>query len=114
MTVPSQERNVGLEAVVATFADDILGVELSPGLVRVALGEIRSDHRAQPVVRNSIPVVHLVLPNETARHLAEVLAVAVQEMNTITQAGMRIAFVSPTVSPTVSPKLPQRREHANS
>ena len=110
MTAPSEERNIGLETVVATFADDILGVELSPGLVRVALGEIRSDHRAQPVVRNSIPVVHLVMPNETARRLAEVLAVAVQEMNTVTQAGMRIAFVSPTVSP----KLPQQPEHANS
>jgi hypothetical protein len=35
-------------------------------------------------------------------------------MNTVTQAGMRIAFVSPTVSPAVSPKLPQQREHANS
>jgi hypothetical protein len=102
----SQEKNVGVETVVATFADDILGVELSPGLVRVALGEIRSDHRGESVVRNSIPVAHLVMPNETARRLAEVLAAAIQEMNTVTQAGMRIAFVSPTI--------PQRREHTNS
>jgi hypothetical protein len=102
----SQERNVGLETVVATFADDVLGVELSPGLVRIALGEIRSDHRGQPVVRSSIPVAHLVIPNETARRLAEVLAAAIQEMNTVTQAGMRMAFGSPT--------LPPRREHTNS
>jgi len=102
----SKERNVGLEAVAATFADDILSVELSPGLVRIALGEIRSDHRGQAVVRNSIPVAHLVMPNETARHLADVLAAAIQEMSTVAQAGVRITFVSPT--------LPQRREHANS
>jgi len=107
MTVQlSQEKNVGLETVVATFADDILGVELSPGLVRIALGEIRSDHRGQTVVRNSIPVAHLVIPNETARRLADVLAAAIQEMNTVTQAGMRLVFVSPT--------LPQQREHTNS
>jgi len=106
MTVPSEERNVGLERVAATFADDILSVELSPGLVRIALGEIRSDHRGQAAVRNSIPVAHLVMPNDTARRLAEVLAAAIQEMNTVTQAGVRMAFVSPT--------LPQRREHANS
>src|SRR5262245_58645390 len=106
----SQDRNVGVETVVTTFADDILGVELSPGLVRIALGEIRSDHRGQTVVRNSIPVAHLVMPNETARRLAEVLAAAIQEMNTVTQAGMSMAFVSPIVSPT----LPQRREHTNS
>ena len=102
----SQDRNVGLETVVATFADDILSVELSPGLVRIAFGEIRSDHRGQSVVRNSIPVAHLVIPNETARRLAEVLAAAIQEMNTVTQAGMRMAFVSPT--------LPQSRERTNS
>src|SRR5262245_39554695 len=102
----SQEKNVGLETVVATFSADILGVEPSPGMVRIALCELRSDQRRQTVVRNSIPFAHLVRPNETGRRLADVLAAAIQAMNTVTQAAMRLVFVSPT--------LPQQREHTNS
>ena len=91
----SEERNVGLEKIAATFADDILGVELTPGLVRIALGEIRSDHRGQTIVRNSVPVAHLVLTNEVAKHLAEILAFAIQKMAAVAQPGSRMAFVPP-------------------
>jgi len=89
----SEERIVGLEKVAATFTDDVLGVELTPGLVRIAFGEIRLDHRVSTVVRGSLPVAYLVMPNETARHLAEILATAIEQINTVTQPGIRMAFV---------------------
>ena len=91
----SAERIVGLEKLCSTFADDVLGVELTPGLVRIALGEIRTDHRGSTVVRNSLPVAYLVMPSETAMHLAEILATAVEQMNAVTQPGSRMAIVPP-------------------
>ena len=91
----SEEKNVGLENVAATFADDILSVELTPGLIRVALGEIRPDHRGHTVVRNSLPVAHLVMPNDTAKQLVEILVTALQQMNAVTQPGARMVVVPP-------------------
>jgi|SRR5215510_12442687 len=91
----SEERNVGLENVAATFADDILSVELTSGLIRIALGEIRSDHRGHTVVRNSLPVAHLVMPNDTAKQLVEILARAIQQTSSVTQPGARVVIVPP-------------------
>ena len=91
----SEDKNVGLEQVVTTFADDVLGVELTPGLVRIALGEIRSDHRGETIVRNSVPVVQLVLPNDTAMHLVEMLVAAAEKMEAVVKPGSRMAFIPP-------------------
>ena len=91
----SEERNIGFESVATIFADDVLSVELTPGLIRIALGETRSDHRGERIVRNSVPVVQLVLPNDAAMNLAEILTVAAQKMEVVAQPGSRMSIVPP-------------------
>ncbi len=91
----SEERNIGFESVATIFADDVLSVELTPGLIRISLGEIRSDHRGERIVRNSVPVVQLVLPNDAAMNLAEILTVAAQKMEVVAQPGSRMSIVPP-------------------
>ena len=65
------------------------------GVKRCETRRWRTDHRGPTIVRNSVPVAHLVLPNEVARYLVEILMQAIQETEAVARSGNRISLIPP-------------------